>query len=62
MIMPIILTALINRTGNNWTGFSFLFAVSLFATLVVWLCVDVQRGRRDAAAWSEDTRRKLLVA
>jgi hypothetical protein len=62
MIAPIILTALINRTGTNWMGFSFLFSVCLFASLVIWIFVDVPKGRRAAAVWAEDTRRKYAMA
>jgi len=62
MISPIILTALIDKTGSNWMGFSFLFSICLFATLVIWFFVDVPKGRRDAAAWAEDTRRKYATS
>ncbi len=56
IIDPIILTAIIDRSGSNWIGFSFLFALCLTASLVIWFGVDVQKGRRDAIAWAEAAR------
>jgi hypothetical protein len=56
IIDPIILTAIIDRSGSNWIGFSFLFALCLTASLVIWFGVDVQKGRRDAMVWAEAVR------
>lgn len=56
MIGPNVIQAIINNTGDNWKGFPFLFALALAASLVIWFCVDVHKGRRDALAWAEEIR------
>ena len=59
MIGPVVIQAIINGSGNNWMGFPFLFALCFCAFVVIFFWVDVEKGRRDAAAWS-DMRRKVL--
>ncbi|KAI0941028.1 hypothetical protein AcV7_003246 [Taiwanofungus camphoratus] len=59
MIGPNVVQAIINNTGDNWKGFSFLFAMCTAASLIIWFgtyCVDVASGRRDAVAWAEKHR------
>lgn len=56
MIGPNVIQAIINRTGNNWMGFPFLFAICFAASLVIWLGVDVEKGRNDAQSWAEAQR------
>ena len=58
MIGPSIIQAIIDRSGNNWKGFPFLFALCLTASLIIWFCVDVTKGRRDAVAWADNQRKK----
>ena len=58
MIGPSIIQAIIDRSGNNWKGFPFLFALCLTASLIVWFGVDVTKGRRDAVAWADNQRKK----
>ena len=58
MIGPNVIQAIIDRTGNNWKGFPFLFVLCLAATLIIWFGVDVPKGRRDAAAWAVSQRKK----
>ena len=60
MIGPTVVQAIIDRSGNNWKGFPFLFALCLVASLVIWLGVDVTKGRRDAVAWAHNQRKKGL--
>jgi len=56
MIGPNVIQAIINRTGDNWDGFPFLFALCACASLVIWFAVDVQKGRQDAIAWADAIR------
>ncbi|EEB98444.1 hypothetical protein MPER_02042, partial [Moniliophthora perniciosa FA553] len=50
------MASIIDKSGSNWTGFPFLFALCLLASVVIWFGVDVTKGRRDAVAWAEDMR------
>lgn len=36
MIGPNVVQAIIDRTGNNWEGFPFLFVICTVASLVIW--------------------------
>ena len=56
MIGPNVVQAIVNRTGNNWMGFPFLFALCTSASLVIWFGVDVPRGREDARQWALQRR------
>jgi hypothetical protein len=56
VIGPNVTQAIIDRTGDNWKGFPFLFALCTAATIVIWFGVDVGKGRRDALRWAEQTR------
>ncbi|KZP21589.1 MFS general substrate transporter [Athelia psychrophila] len=56
MVGPNVIQAIIDRTGNNWDGFPFLFALCTAASMVIWFGVDVQKGRKDAAVWAEEQR------
>ncbi|KAI0658570.1 MFS general substrate transporter [Cubamyces menziesii] len=58
LIGPNIVQAIIDKSGNNWEGFPFLFALCTCACLVIWFGVDVPKGRHDAAAWAEKRRSK----
>jgi len=58
MIGPNVIQAIIDKSGNNWKGFPFLFALCLAASLIIWFGVDVDKGRRDAVAWAGRQRRK----
>ena len=57
MIGPNVIQAIIDRSGNNWEGFPFLFALCALASLVIWFGVDVTKGRRDALTWAENIRK-----
>ena len=52
MIGPNVVQAIVNRTGNNWMGFPFLFALCTSSSLMIWFGVDVPRGRADAQRWA----------
>ncbi|KAI0375961.1 MFS general substrate transporter [Pilatotrama ljubarskyi] len=56
MIGPNVIQAIIDRTGDNWKGFPFLFALCTAASIVIWFGVDVTTGRRDAVSWAEKHR------
>jgi Vacuole effluxer Atg22 like len=56
MIGPNVIQAVINKTGNNWQGFPFLFAQCFLASVVVFFWVDVKKGRADAVKWSKERR------
>ena len=53
-----------NSHGNLWMGFPFLFALAAVATLIIWFGVDMEKGRKDAAAFEmenePDERRDVL--
>ncbi|THV03366.1 hypothetical protein K435DRAFT_835935 [Dendrothele bispora CBS 962.96] len=57
MIGPNVIQAIIDNTGNNWMGFPFLFALCTAASIVIWVAVDIEKGRRDAIAWAESIRK-----
>lgn len=59
MIGPAVVQVIIDRTGNDWKGFPFRFALCLTASLIIWLGVDVTKGRRDAVAWADNQRKKI---
>ncbi|KAI9507515.1 MFS general substrate transporter [Russula earlei] len=56
MIGPNVIQAIINKSGNNWDGFPFLFSLCISASLVIWFGVDVQKGRRAAVQWGAEQR------
>ena len=60
MIGPNVIQAIIDKSGSNWMGFPFLFALCACASLVIWFAVDVEKGRRDAVAWAEGVRKKTI--
>jgi len=53
MIGPNVIQSIVNRSGNNWLGFPFLFALCTLASLVIWFSVDVEKGRKDAIDWAK---------
>jgi MFS-type transporter involved in bile tolerance (Atg22 family) len=55
IIGPNVIQAIINDSGNNWTGFPFLFAICVAASIVVW-CVDVEKGRENCRKFVEDRK------
>ena len=56
MIGPNVIQAIINKSGNNWDGFPFLFLLCTSASLVIWFAVDVPKGRRAAVRWAAEQR------
>jgi hypothetical protein len=56
MIGPNVIQAIINKSGNNWDGFPFLFALCTSASLTIWFGVDVSKGRRAATQWAAERR------
>jgi MFS-type transporter involved in bile tolerance (Atg22 family) len=56
IIGPNVIQAIIDRTGNTWQGFPFLFALCSASALIIWLTVDVPKGRRDAERWAAEQR------
>ena len=52
VIGPLVIQAIIDESGSNWMGFPFLFALCLSSFVIILFWVDVERGRRDAAAWA----------
>ncbi|KAJ3570467.1 hypothetical protein NP233_g4387 [Leucocoprinus birnbaumii] len=62
MIGPNVIQAIIDKSGDNWKGFPFLFALCAAASLIIWFGVDVQKGRRDAAKWAGDLRLERKAA
>lgn len=58
MIGPNVIQAIIDKSGSNWMGFPFLFALCASASMVIWFGIDVTKGRRDAVAWADEIRSK----
>ncbi|KAL4081450.1 autophagy-related protein 22-like protein [Scleroderma yunnanense] len=56
VIGPNVVQAVIDKTGDNWQGFPFLFALCTAASLMIWFAVDVERGRQDAVKWASSQR------
>ena len=56
MIGPNVTQAIIDKTGNNWKGFPFLFTLCTSASLIIWFGVDVTEGRYAAIRWAEEKR------
>ena len=54
MIGPTVIQAIISESGSNWKG---LFGLCLTASLIIWCCIDVKKGRRDAVAWADKANR-----
>ena len=52
MVGPNVIQAIISKTGSNWHGFPFLFALCTAASLAIWFGIDVKQGRRDAMRWA----------
>ena len=56
VIGPNVIQVIIDKTGNIWNGFPFLFGICLASGLVIWLAVDVPKGRKDAERWAAEQR------
>ena len=56
MIGPNVIQGIIDSSGSNWKGFPFLFALCFAASAIIWFCVDVEKGRRQAVSWAERKR------
>ncbi len=56
LIGPNVCSAIINRTGNSWDAFIFLFILCFAAALVITLFVDMDKGRAQAVQFSIDQR------
>jgi hypothetical protein len=59
MVGPNVIQVIIDKTGNNWQGFPFLFSLCTAASVVIWFGVDVTKGRRDAVRWAAEQRRHI---
>ncbi|KAG2060272.1 hypothetical protein BDR06DRAFT_1002781 [Suillus hirtellus] len=59
MVGPNVIQVIIDKTGNNWQGFPFLFAMCTVASVVIWFGVDVTKGRSDAVRWAAEQRRHI---
>ncbi|KAG1803157.1 vacuole effluxer Atg22 like-domain-containing protein [Suillus variegatus] len=59
MVGPNVIQVIIDKTGNNWQGFPFLFAMCMVASVVIWFGVDVTKGRSDAVRWAAEQRRHI---
>jgi Atg22-like efflux protein len=62
IIGPNVIQAIINKSGNNWDGFPFLFILCTCASLVIWFAVDVPKGRRAALRWAAERRGTVASA
>ncbi|KAG7097537.1 hypothetical protein E1B28_004876 [Marasmius oreades] len=58
MIGPTVVQAIVDKTGSNWMGFPFLFALCLCASLIIWFGVDVGKGHKDAVDWAEQQQER----
>ncbi|KAH9173293.1 vacuole effluxer Atg22 like-domain-containing protein [Lactarius sanguifluus] len=51
-----VIQVIVDKKGNNWKAFPVLFVLSALGCLVVWLGVDVPKGRDAAAQWAVEQR------
>lgn len=56
LIGPNVCAAIVDRTGNQWDSFIFLFVLCLTAAIVITLFVDMETGRAQAVAFSIERR------
>jgi MFS-type transporter involved in bile tolerance (Atg22 family) len=61
IVGPNVTQVIIDGTGNTWQGFPFLFAICFASALIIWLAVDVPKGRRDAGRWVEEQRGRASI-
>ncbi|PLW47161.1 hypothetical protein PCASD_02332 [Puccinia coronata f. sp. avenae] len=53
IIGPNVIQLIIDKSGSNWSGFPFLFAMCLASSLAILLLVDIEKGRADALEWDK---------
>ncbi|KAF9057521.1 MFS general substrate transporter [Panaeolus papilionaceus] len=58
MIGPNVIQVIIDKSGSNWKGFPFLFALCFCASIVIWVFVDVEKGRKDAVQWADEMKKR----
>lgn len=56
LIGPNVCAAIVDRTGNQWSSFIFLFVLCLAAAIVITLFVDMETGRAQAVAFAIERR------
>jgi MFS-type transporter involved in bile tolerance (Atg22 family) len=56
IVGPNVIQVIIDGAGNTWQGFLFLFAICFASALIIWLAVEVPKGRRDAERWATEQR------
>lgn len=56
-----MIQSIIDKSGNNWMGFPFLFALCMAASLLIWFGINVETGRKNAERWANDMRKKNEV-
>lgn len=56
LIGPNVCAAIVDRTGNQWDSFIFLFVLCLLAAIVITLFVNMEKGRAHAVAFSIEQR------
>ena len=56
IIGPNVIQVIINKDDNNWKAFPVLFAIGALGCLMLWLGVDVPKGRHAAAQWAAEKR------
>ena len=62
VVGPNVIQVIIDKTGNIWQGFPFLFAMCLASSLVIWFAVDIPKGRQDAERWAVEQRGSAYLA
>jgi Vacuole effluxer Atg22 like len=56
VVGPNVIQAIIDKNGSNWKAFLALFAISVLGSVVLWLGVNVPKGRHAAAQWATEKR------
>jgi len=56
IIGPNVIQVLIDHSGSNWSGFPFLFTISLLSSFVIVFFVNLEKGHRDAVGWAKKKR------
>ena len=58
-IGPVVSSAIIDTSNNNWTPFYFLFSLSLASCVVLVLFIDLKKSQIEQEKFLEDKARYL---
>jgi len=53
---PNVIQTVVDKRGNNWKAFPYLFVFTALGCLLVWFGVNVPKGRHAAVQWAAEQR------